>query len=181
MKKIIIGFSTPKKWKVFPFIIRSIDNTLYSHSYWRFESSTWGLDFIYQNSGLHTNFMTSILFEKINKIIVEYEIEVTEEIYNKIGRLCALREGKNYAVLEIIGKGYVFLIRSFLKIFSKKDFKIKNPFSDGDKTTDCIQEASEVLRSGLNIKSNLDMDSVAIKPWHDFVSCLDGFKRRDTK
>lgn len=174
MKTLIIGFSTPKKWRAFPALIRLRDRTKYSHSYWRFPSKDWGVDFIYQNSGLHTNFTTSVKFENINKIIDEYEIEVDDERYKKIARLCALREGKNYAILEVLGKGLIW----FFEIVSFGKLKIKNPFSDGDNTTDCIQEAAKILE-GLSIKVTLDMDSVSVKPWHDFVTSLYGFKRRE--
>jgi hypothetical protein len=171
--KVSIGFSTPKNRAMpFPFLIRLRHGTKFSHSYWRFHSAAWGVDFIYQNSGMHTNFTGAPRFEKINQVISEFELDLTEDIVASLGRLCVLREGKGYSVGQILWKGALWLAE--LVTFGK--WSPKNPFPDSDEATDCIEEAAKVLSEGLNISVPLDMDSIAIKPWFDFVAGLPSAK-----
>ena len=165
MKKIIFGFSKPRTWKPFAKIIQFVDQSNISHGYTRFESDRWSASFIYQNSGHRTNFMGGTLFDTLNERVEEYCLEVPDEVEAKIGHLCVSREGKPYAMKQVIGKGIVLIMAfaSFRKI------KIKNPFPNGDKETDCIEEQAAILSQGLGIQTPLDMDSVTVKPFRDWL------------
>jgi len=170
MRSVRIGFSTPKdRLLIFPWLIRKRDNTKYSHSYWRFKSESWGTDFIYQNSGMHTNFMGSKRFEQINEVIEEIEIKVSDEIESKIGKLCVNREGKGYAVGQVLWKGVLWVI----SIITFGKIELKNPIPDNDYATDCIEESAKILSLGLGIDVKIDMDSATVKQWYDFVKQLE--------
>ena len=165
MKKIIFGFSRPKHWKPFAALIQFVDNSNISHGYTRFESERWNASFIYQNSGNRTNFMGGTLFDSINERVEEYCLEVPDDVEAKIGHLCVSREGKSYATKQVVGKGIVLLIAAI----TFKKIKIKNPFPNGDKQTDCIEEQAAILREGLGIETTLDMDTVTVKPFRDWL------------
>lgn len=167
-KKIVVGFSTPKKPWAFAAAIRWIDKTAYSHSYIRFESESWGVDFIYQQAGLATHFISGHKFEEINNVIREFSIPVTAEVYSDIGRICVTREGRGYGVRQVIGKGIVILLKklSFGKI------NIKNPLKDRDGSTDCIEEVARVLSESLSLDIPIDMDTVSVKPFYDFIDSI---------
>lgn len=171
MRKIYFGFSRPRdKFKPYAWIIKKRDNKELTHGYTRFFSPNWEESFIYQNSGIGTNFVGGSRFEKINETMEEYELEVPDEVEKQIGKLCISREGKRYGTVQVLGKGIVWAA----EIIGKK---IKNPFSDGDETTDCIEEQAIIIKKGLNIKVDLDMDSISVWPFRNFIAAIPNIKR----
>ena len=173
MKTLIFGFSRPLTWKPFAEAIMWMDESNISHGFTEFESQRWDVGFIYQNSGHRTNFEGSVYFKTINQIVEKYAVEVSDEVEAKIGKLCVDREGVPYGLLQIFGKGLVCAV--FLLSYGYK--RIKNPFSDGGKTTDCIEEVGVILSKGLGVEIPLDMDSTTVKPFRDFVASLPMVKR----
>ena len=173
MRKIIFGFSRPKKWKPFAELIQFVDQSNVSHGYTRFESDRWNASFVYQSSGHRTNFMGGTLFDLINVRVEEYCLEVPDEVEAKIGNLCVTREGKPYALKQVVGKGLVLLVA----FMTMRQIKIKNPFPNGDKQTDCIEEQAAILSQGLGINTPLDMDSVTVKPFRDWLVTIPNIKK----
>ena len=171
MKKLIFGFSKPKNLTFKPFakIIMAVDNINYDHGYIRFPSASWETSFIYQSSGSRTNFMSQQLFDKINETVEEYEIEVEETNYNKIGALCVSREGLPYPVGQIIGIG---LIKAIYYLTHGNVHIKKNPFSSGYDQPDCIEEQAKILKDGLGIHTPFDMDVITVKPFRDWLAIL---------
>ncbi len=168
MKTVTFGFSRPRTWKIFAEAIMWVDGSNISHGYTKFCSNSWGTQFIYQNSGHKTHFVGGELFNKLNIAVEEYTVDVPDEVEIAVGKLCVSREGKPYALKQVFGKGLVIIVRwvSFKKI------EIKNPFSDGDSETDCIEELAKIIALGLGIEVKLDMDTVSVKPFRDWVASL---------
>lgn len=172
MKKVIIGFSRPIKFKLGAKLIMWSDRSNFSHAYIRFESERWKTSFIYQATGHGTHFMGGQTFEKINVPVEEFQIEVPDDTEALVGAMCVAREGRPYAVKQVIGKGLVKLIQ--LLTFGK--LKISNPLGQPDQT-DCIDEVSTVLKEGLGIQTPLDMDTVSVKAFRDWVAVIPNAKR----
>lgn len=105
----------------------------------------------------------------------EYCLEMTEEDYNKILMICVSREGIPYACLQIIGKG----ISKLMYIVSGGTIKIDNPFRGNLTQTDCIEEMAYILSQGLGVQVPLDMNTITVKPFRDFVSKIPGVVRLD--
>lgn len=164
MSKINIGFSRPIKWKPFAKAIMWVDNTNYDHAYIEFPCLSWGVAFIYQSSGLRTNFMSDTYFDSINVDVELYEIDLPDDVYAKVGKLCVEREGRAYGVLEVFGKAIV------ATVFLATQKRIKNPFKTVD--ADCITEVAYILSHALGIPVPLDMTAVTVKPFRDFVAGL---------
>jgi hypothetical protein len=171
--KIIVGFSRPRKWKIFAQAIMWWDKSDASHGYIRFRSERWDNNFIYQSSHSQTNFVGGEYFQKINKVVEEFEIEVEESIESRIGNLCVDREGKPYAIKQVIG----IAMMNIMFVISFGKVRIKNPFSDGDEETDCIEEVAAILKEALGIEAPFDMDSVSVKPFRDWVRSLPQAKK----
>lgn len=149
------------------------DSIKYDHAYTEFESASWGVSFIYQQSGSRTNFMSGSCFTKNNLAVEKYMIQVDEDTFNKIGNICVEREGRPYGVKQILGKAIVKL----LFLVSLGSIRSSNPFENGDDETDCIEEQAYLISKGLNIPITLDMDSVTVKPYRDFIASLPNVKR----
>lgn len=172
MKSVVIGFSRPIKFKIGAKLIMWSDQSNFSHAYIRFESDRWKTSFIYQATGHGTHFMGGQQFRKINVPVEEFQIVVPDDVEAIVGALCVSREGQPYAVKQVIGKAIVRLIQ--LLTFGK--LKISNPMGQPDQT-DCIDEVSTVLKDGLGIQTPLDMDSVSVKAFRDWVVCIPGAQR----
>lgn len=177
MKKLIIGFSRPHKWKPYAEAIMYRDKSNFSHTYSRFISSSWNTSFIYQSAGHQTHFLGEDWFKQINLIVEEYEIEIPDEVEAKIGRLCVSREGKPYAVKQVLGIALVFLI----EIMSLGKIKLHNPWADKDASTTCLEEVCKLLELGLGIKCPLNPDEISVKPFHDWLITLPNVKKLTNK
>lgn len=172
--RITIGFSRPKKWKPFAALIMWWDRYRFkasakmSHGFIRFSSNRWDRAFIYQSAGHRTHFMGGSYFGSINDPVEEYEIEVTDEVEARIGRLCVDREGKPYGVKQVLGSGIVNLV--WLITFGK--VSLKNPWEDGDAKTTCVEEVAAIICTGIGIECPLNLDSVSVWPFREWVASL---------
>ena len=173
-KKLVIVFSRPKSWKIFAELIMWWDKHRYdseikiSHGAGKFVASSWERDLFYQAAGIRTHFMGGKHFNDINTIVEQYELEVPEEFVVKIGQRCVDREGKPYAIKQVLGQIIVNLV--WLLTFGK--IEIKNPWSDGDAETSCIEEWGRILAECLDLPMPLDLDNVSVKPFRDWIASL---------
>lgn len=174
MRTVIFGFSRPQKltFKVYARLIMWADSSNFDHGYVKFRNG-WGVDFIYQSSGIRSNFMGGDYFREINVEVEEYEIDLDENTEVEVGRLCVSREGKPYAIKQILGIGLTLLVSAV----TLGKIKISNPFSDGDAETDCIEEQAAILSEGLGISVPLDMDSSTPRQFRDWISTLPNVRR----
>lgn len=178
MKTIVFGFSRPSNLhsKFFAQLIMWADRHHYkygqkpiSHAYTRFPAPNWETSFIYQNAGHSTHFMGAARFTAINEIVEEYALDLEQDIFDEIGKLCVRREGKPYSLKGVIGKGLVLFLQAF-------NITIKNPFADGPDSTDCIEEQAILL--ALASPENLpDLEQLSVKPWRDWIAQFPGIRR----
>lgn len=166
MKPIIFGFSRPRKWKPLAAAIMAIDKTNYDHGYTKFHKKGWDCDFIYQSSGVRTNFMGGVLFENLNVIVEEYTMMVPDDVEAAVGNLCVTREGNPYPIKTIIGIGLVKAL-SFVNA--------KNPWPS--KYKDCIGEQAAILSLGLKIPCPLDFNKVTPKEFRNWLITLPNLER----
>lgn len=141
IKKIIVGFSTKPKAPIAR-IIRAVEGTPYSHVYLKRYTGYYKKWLIYQanNDGIH--FITEKTFlANENKVIREYELEVTkEEEREMVGRAMEML-GTPYGFVQIFG---MFLIRLAYKVFG---WKLKNPFRDGTQTQVCSELLYNLIKN----------------------------------
>lgn len=178
--KLRIGFSMSKlKFKPLALSIVWWDKFKYkstlgaSHCYGRFTGTDWGVDFIYQSTGHGTNFMGQDRFNALNETKEEYELELPSETILLIGRECVKREGKKYGVKQLIG----LMMINILTIVSFGKLNLKNPFSDGDTSTVCLEEVGRLLAKTLNLEIPLDLDSISVTPFRNFIASLPNVKK----
>jgi hypothetical protein len=131
MDKIIIGFSTRKKFNFLSWLIRTAEGTKYSHCYIKFYSETYDSWLIYQASETMINFMSEEQFLIANKYVEEYELTLTHTTKVALIRNAVRKAGITYGFLQLFGM--------MLSFFADKWFnwEIENPFADGEKTQAC--------------------------------------------
>jgi hypothetical protein len=154
MASIIIGFSTPIKFNLFSFLIRTVCRSPMSHAYVKYYDEYAGMWVIFQASGLEVNYIGQDKFNTLENVIAEFEIPVSEELKLKAVQYSISKLGTPYGVKHIFGIGIVLLARLFGK-------KIKNPFADNGATMVCSELADDTL---VVIDENVTLDPETAMP-----------------
>ena len=167
-KMVVFGFSRPIKFKIFARLIQWSEGINFNHGYAKFLGSS--TNFIYQATGHGTNFKSQNSFDKENISVEEYGIFLSQDDYDRLLKTCADREGSSYGVFQVIGKG----ICQAVLILTAGNIKLKNPFTE---YVDCIEELSMILSQALGVECPMDMNTVTVKPFHDWVSSLSQLRK----
>lgn len=140
MEKIIVGFSRPKKWMPYAWLIMKGFGINYSHVYLKFHSNSYDRDIIYQASKSMINFMSTKVFGDEEIIVKEFEVEISEKSRISLMQFAIDNAGKPYSLREAIGLGLVRICALFGK-------KITNPFKDGTDSYVCSVLADYILEN----------------------------------
>jgi hypothetical protein len=165
MEKIIVGFSKPKSWKPFAWLIMKGYGISYDHVYIKFYSDSYDRDIIYQASSTMVNFMSPQIFIKNNEIIKQFEFNLSEETNIKLIQYCIDNAGTPYGIKEVFGLIWVRINELFGK-------KILNPFRDGKKTFVCCELAAIILKEFLNIEIKEDLDTINPKELYELIESV---------
>lgn len=138
MSSITIGFSRPKTWKPFAWLIMKAYRTNYDHVYIKFHSNTYDRDIIYQASSVMVNFMSPVVFQQNNIVVKEFQVDVPDENYAKLMQFCIDNAGKPYSLKEVLGFACVIIAGWFGK-------KISNPLKSGTEEYVCSVLAGYIL------------------------------------
>jgi hypothetical protein len=137
MKTLIVGFSSHAG--VFSSLIRLVTASKASHAYMRILDFQGIDDMVFQASGLTVNYCNYEYFTSRNRIVEEYEVQVSDEQYDKAMHIMAKQAGKPYSMRELWGFIYVLAMRHW---FSKR---VKNPFGDGYNSWVCSELSGECV------------------------------------
>lgn len=154
--RIVFGFSRPKynwppplfAWAIMAFeSLTSLKMVNYSHAYVRFYSNEWDREIVYQASGSKVNFISWDRFQKIEVIVHEFEIPVSDETMKKTAQFCVDSLGSGYALIGAFGMVLVRMARLF-------GSKIRNPITQGGYW--CSEAAATILKDRLGAKISQD-------------------------
>lgn len=154
MQKIIIGFSSPNKWKIGAEAIKMWTASDYSHCYIRFVSSDPEIPSnVYHAASGHVHFVTYENFLKTNRTVKEYHLDVTPEERKKILIKCMKLSFTGYGTIELV-KIFGLDILHFVGI--------NNVNTKNSKGYICSELISEVLAEKFNLK--FDKPQYLLKP-----------------
>lgn len=139
MQSIVVGFSRPKKWRPFAWLIMKGYGIPYDHVYVKFHSGTYGRDIIYQASGSMVNFMGNTIFLSNNIGMNEFQVSISDDKYVGLMQFCIDNAGKPYGVKQAFGMAIVRIAEIFGRY-------IKNPFKD-DGTYVCSKLGAYILEN----------------------------------
>lgn len=171
MPSIIVGFSKPKKWKPFAWLIMKGYNSPYSHVYVKFWSEKFGRFLIYHASQTSVHFVGTEMFEQQAEVIKEFDIEITDESRTKIIQFAIDNAAKPYGIKNVIGLTWVRIC----EIFGKK---IKNPLSDGGKTYVCCELVAKIIEEYISPDCNLNPEDINPEELYNFMVNLSEADRR---
>lgn len=135
---VIVGFSTPRKFHIFPWVIRKMEKTPFSHVYIKIFSKSTDRYLVYQSSGMQVNFVGQDIFYSINKDLVEFAFPVSADQKVKLLQTAIDLAGKPYGMKQVLGMGLVRLAKMV-------GIKINNPWADGSKTYICSELIATLL------------------------------------
>lgn len=160
MRTLIIGFSTGRT--PVAAAIRLAQGTKYSHVYIRTISNSWGRSFVYQASGTKCNIITYQRFLKHADVIKEFEIQVSEDVYQEIVGGAMDLAGEDYGIFQLVGLSMVLAVRALTGI------RIRNPFKKGfvcsEMVAKLLREYDEVLNvTDFMERNDLTWDTITPK------------------
>jgi len=123
MRKLKIGFSKSRTNKIFSVLLQKYMNKDYSHCFVEYDTPHLGGPSIYHSAvGSGVGFANKNVFLEDALITVEYEVELSDELYSEIRKQLFSVCGKKYGLMQNVGIALVDLCAFFGK-------KIKNPFT----------------------------------------------------
>ena len=140
METITVGFSRPKKWKPFAWLIMTAYRIDYDHVYIKFHSDSLQRDVIYQASKSMINFMGTSVFESDNIVVREFQVKISAESKVKLMQFAIDNAGKPYSLKEVVGLAWVKICSWFGK-------KVTNPFKEGTDEYVCSVLADYILEN----------------------------------
>lgn len=152
MNKVRIGFSKPKKWKPFAWLIMKAYGIPYDHVYVRVHSDKYNRDLIYQASKMMVNFMGLDVFLADNEVVKEFEVDMSPEAITAMMQFAIDNAGKPYGTVEAVGLGIV-------RVAELLGFTIKNPLGDGGTTYVCSELAGFILKEFAGAQLSPDQDN----------------------
>lgn len=164
MNTIKIGFSKPKKWKPFAWLIMTGYGIPYDHVYLELYATKYDRKMIYQASGSKVNFMGRDLFHEENVVLAEYSVEIPNDKYIALMQFAIDNSGRPYGIKQAFGMAIVRIA----EILGKS---IKNPFRDATATFVCSEMGAYILENFANIQFERDVDDITPKDlWNYFQS-----------
>ena len=162
-KIVAIGFSRPKKWKVFSWLIMAVERTNYSHSFVTWKDENIQRRKIFEAVGAGVRIIGNILFKQKAEITEIYNFKVSEEVVIWLEQYAHDQSGKPYGYKHVIG---LLLMR----IYSAFGFKIANPFKDGDYSQICVEAGAYVLEKGLGVDLPGNVEDYGLREYRALVA-----------
>lgn len=160
--KLIVGFSKPKTWKPFAWLIMKGYSIPYDHVYVSFHSESLNRDVVFQASGLSVNFMGKVFFDE-NDVLDEFELSISEENKKKLLQFALDNAGNPYGIKIALGLALVRIASLFGK-------KIKNPFG-GEFV--CSTLVGHILKKFEGIDIPDSRDNINPKEVYDYMCGLE--------
>lgn len=158
MRKITIGFSTPKKFKIASSLIRLYEGSKFSHIYIKMESSpTSKLPFakVFQASHGDVNAVVYDIFKESNHIIEEFEIEIDDAKYFDTASWLWHQLGKPYGFMQLI----------------QIAFKMRKETNE-DSRFICSELAGMVLRDHLDYDISKSLDYIGLNDIKEILESI---------
>ena len=136
----MIGFSkSAKNLPLGSWLIRAYQNTEYSHVYIRIPKTIYPTDTILHASEGKVHKMSETQFDKRHRVVKEYSINISEELYNKVKEEIHEISGDDYGIMQNIGIALVDVMRI---LFGKK---IQNPWISGWNCSEFVMRILKII------------------------------------
>lgn len=165
MQSITIGFSKPKKFKPFAWLIMAGYGTSFDHVYVKLHSTAYNIDIIYQASRTMVNFMGTRIFNRDNDVVDEFEVHITDENKSALMKFCIENAGISYGIKEALGLAIIRIAELFGK-------KINNPFTDSGATYVCSELAWYILVNFAGVTGDKSYENMSPKDVYQYFKSI---------
>ena len=154
-RKLIVGFSKPQHrfFPIFSWVIRWVDKTEYSHVYLKFNSEFLKETLLYEAANGYVNFRSLELWNEKNKVVTEFEINMSDEQMQVLLKWCVRNSGKPYSVKQLVGIGWNYVRKAF-------NYPPKNIFKNEEDGIVCSEVLARILSVVYGIDTGIDFDLV---------------------
>lgn len=149
MHKLVVGFSTSRKFKLLTYLIRLVEKTKFSHVYIKWYSDYFKRWIIYQAEVGGVQFMSSEMFDQDNVTLSEFEYEMSDDQHQKVVQFAMDNCGRPYGYSSVLG----FFLQSL-------GIKIPRLF-DNTKSFICSELAATILKEEFE---QVDLDPNIVSP-----------------
>lgn len=157
MFEFTIGFSRPKKFNVFGFLIMKIENTNFNHVYIEKYSEYLDETMVYEATIHGVWFKRKELLLDRAEIVDQYKFKLNEDQNKYLLKEIYRNVGKEYGFLQALGN-----------LFLRLGYKI-NPFKDEDKKLICLEAVGNIMKS-LNIVDNsIDFENLGLPELYNII------------
>jgi hypothetical protein len=155
-KSITIGFSKPvAKWKKpVSRLIRLFELSEYSHVYIKITNQRLKNDLYYHASGAKVHFMGKKQFLEKNKVVKEYEFDISAAKFYRTLDFAIERVGAPFSFMQLVG----FMMVKICCMFGKR---IRNPL--GRSGYICTELVAEILRHIYGKRILQDIDTISLQ------------------
>lgn len=147
MKTIIIGFSKPRAFKLYAWLIEKVDGASFDHAYLRL--NFFDKDAIYQSTAVGVEFMGYTQWDTATLPVKEYQLSVSDEAFKSLMQFCIDNTGMKYSYLGVLGE-----------LLVKLHICKKNPINQGSTREFCSEIIAKCLDQVDPADFNLDADNV---------------------
>lgn len=158
--KITVGFSRNKNNAIGSLLIRKFMNREFSHVFFKYKEPLFEDATLFHAIGKGLVYMAENTFLSHNVVVDEFELSISQELFNELMMDCHNNAGKDYGFFQNLG---IFAIRSLNKI----GFNIKkNPINDG---INCSEWLYYILEEIYGKWTETDPNLVAPDEVYDFL------------
>ena len=161
MKTIIIGFSKHRgTFAIGSDLIRWLMRRDFSHTYFKFKEDLYEDHTICHATGKGVNYLSETTFNASNQPVAEFELSISQELYDELLQDCHKHAGENYGYFQNIG---IFIVRLLQKINIAVS---RNPINEG---INCSEWAYYLLEEIDGKWTNTDPNLIAPDEVYDYL------------
>lgn len=160
---VSIGFSRPKKFKLFSWLIMLVEGTKYSHTFVTWKCTNINERKVFEAIGSGVRIVSNYRFKEKSHIVEIYQFEVPVEVILWLDRYAHLQAGKPYGYKHILG----LTIMKVAKFFG---FNIANPFKDGKYSEICLESGAYIVEEGIKVDLPGDIEDYDLEQYNGLIA-----------
>lgn len=171
---VCVGFSRPKKWKIFAWLIMLFEGTDFSHTYVTWRNSRIDRRKVFEAVGGGTRSIKNTTFRSHNEVVDLYEFTITtdsEKAEIEIEQYVTDIVGTKYSIKHLMGLAYMRAMNFMCKVIHAKK-RYGNPFKDGKYSQICVEAGADLVQKILKIKLPGNIEDLGLVEYHDLISKL---------
>lgn len=165
---VSVGFSRPKKWKLFSAAIMLTEGTHFSHSFISWHCENIDRRKVYEAVGSGSRKISNTRFKDKALVTDIFQFEVGKETLFKIDQFTHDEAGTPYGFKHIVGLAIMRATNSFYRLIGSSK-RIGNIFKDDKYSQICVEAGTYVLaEAGIPLPENVE--DFGMREFYDFAA-----------